>query len=151
MKPEVCELTGRTIEAIRSGDWSEELLVHVAACKSCRLVRWMGKLAAAADSGAPSPSEARLIWLKAGIRRRSRTAGRAMLPLRAGQWFGAAGLGLLLARFSPSLGELWIQLGALAPRLPETLAPLAESQDALSLIPAGLLLLLLLAFTASEA
>ncbi len=151
MKPADCELTGRTIEAIRSGDWSEELLAHVAACESCRLARWMGKFAAGMDAGAAAPPEAELIWLKARIRQRSRTPGRAMLPLRAGQWLGAAGLGLLLAGFSSSLRELSFLFGALAPGLPETFALLAQPQAAIWLIPAGLLLLLLLAFTASEA
>ena len=141
MIPPDCELTGRTIEATRDGDWSGELLAHVAACESCRLARWMGNLAAGMDTGAASLPEAELIWLKARIRERSRTPGRAMLPLRAGQWFGAAGLGLLLAGFSGALGELSFQFSALAPRLPETLALLAESQTAIPLTAAGLLLL----------
>ena len=154
MKLEHCELTASAIQASRDGNWSEEWSAHAASCESCRMARWMGKMSAAIEARAGALPEAELIWLKARIRERSKQPKRALLTIRAALWFGAAGLGALLSvwPYPDSMGE-WSSLAiSLAPNLTETLTPvLSQPQAALWLIPAGILTLLALGLTASEA
>ena len=153
MKPEHCELTAAAIQASRDGNWSEELSAHVDSCEPCGMARWMGGLARSIEARAGRLPDPELIWLKARIRQRSRPPRLAMLPIRAAQWLGAAGLASRSAAwpYPDSMGEWSSRALSLAPNLAESLAALpGQAQPMFWLIPAGILLLLL-GLTASEA
>ena len=151
MKSRHCQWIESTIGAARDGNWSEELNAHAASCDSCRMARWMGGLAGAIESRSGALPDPELIWLKAKIKRRSQLPGRALLPLKAGGLLGAAGLGLLLAAIPQSA---WHRIQAWR----GSEAALGQLQDLLTVaaatslwLPLAAVLLLLLAFTASEA
>ena len=159
MKRDDCGLTAQTIKAGRDGNWSEALKAHAASCETCRMARWMGGLARSIEARSGPLPDPELIWLKASIRKRSQPPERALLPIRAAQWFGAGGLGLLFAGNPGWLGnllgnsqEIWrAGLAAIVPDLSGVAALLAGPQTVLWLLPAGFLLLLLFAITAGEA
>ena len=159
MNNDDCGLTAQTIKAGRDGNWSEALKAHAASCEACRMARWMGGLARSIEARSGPLPDPELIWLKASIRKRAQPPERALLPIRAAQWFGAGGLGLLFAGnpgwLGSSLGNSLengrASLAAIAPDLSGIAALLAGPQTVLWLLPAGLLLLLLFAVTAGEA
>ena len=156
MKPDPCPHGESTLRAARAGRWTDELTAHVATCVSCqessRLARWMIELAETADSASLPLPDPHLIWLKAQIHRRSEGRERALLPIKIGRALAVVGLGAACASIPDqawSWGNEWLPSGsALVSGLPKllSLSPLI-----ISWMPTGLLVIVLLLFTASEA
>ena len=156
MMTDPCPRGESVIEAARAGRWSDELTAHVARCHSCResstAIRWMIELGQTVDS-APAPlPDPYLIWLKARIRRRSEESWRTLLPIVIASGASAIGLGMIVA---PLPGNAWRSLrewltsaGIAGWELPSLASP---GPLAIAWMPAALLLILLLLFTASEA
>ena len=155
MNIDSCPQSEAVVHAARSGKWPEDLRTHVNICEPCResarLTSWMTEMAAGLESIPGELPDPELIWLKAKINRRSQLPERALLPLKAGSLFGAAGLGLLLAAIPESA---WNRILAWWPdeianaRLQELFA---AAPAASWWIPLAAVLLFLLVFTASEA
>ena len=156
MKPDSCTHGDSAIRAARAGEWSDEMAAHVAECDACResarVARWMFELAEAADPGPDSLPDPYLTWLKARIRRRSEDSWRALLPIKLAAVLSAIGLGAIVARLPTeawsSLQEWLTSTGILGWELP-SLAP--PGPLAIAWMPAAVLLMVLLLFTASEA
>lgn len=145
MKPDPCPREESTIRAVRTESWSDELTAHLEKCVSCRassrVVRWVIELADSVGSAAPSPPDAHLVWLRAHIRRRSRESARALRPIKIWSALSVIGLGAFLATV-PS--ETWNSVS-------ERLDLLSFSPPTTLWIQAGILVILLFLFTASEA
>ena len=168
MNSDSCPKSEAVVQAVHSGNWPEGLQAHVEACESCRETRlvasWMMRMAKGLESIPGELPDPELIRLKAKIGRRSQLPARALLPLKAGGLFGAAGLGLLFTTIPESAwhrirewqaGEIvfarlrdWQLDEAALIRLFDSLpAALATGWW----IPFAAILLFLLVFTTSEA
>ena len=156
MMTDPCPRGESVIEAARAGRWSDELTAHVARCHSCResstAIRWMIELGETVDSGQAPLPDPYLIWLKARIRKRSEESWRTLLPILIASGASAIGLGMIVA---PLPGNAWRSLrewltsaGIAGWELPSLASP---GPLAIAWMPAALLLILLLLFTASEA
>ena len=156
MIADTCPRGEAVAEAARARRWSDELTAHVARCDSCReastAIRWMIELGQTMDSGQAPLPDPYLIWLKARIRKRSEESWRTLLPILIAGGASAIGLGMIVA---PLPGNAWRSLRQwLASadiagwELPSLVSP---GPLAIAWIPAALLLMLLLLFTASEA
>ena len=156
MKLDSCARAESVVQAARTGRWSDEIAAHVAKCVSCRqssrVVRWMIELAETVDSGAGPLPDPELIWLKARILRRSQGPRRALLPIRIASVLSVLGLGAVLASLPregwSTIPEWLARAGALASELPSLQFP---SSLTTLWIPAGLLAIVVVLFTASEA
>ena len=156
MKRDTCPRGKSVVRAARTGRWRDELTTHVAKCDACResarVARWMFELAEAVDPGPDSLPDPHLVWLKARIRRRSQRSRRALLPIRIASVLSAIGLGALLAllpRETWRSVQGWLASGnTLVSELPNL--PLSPPLATLW-IPAGVLVLIVLLFTGSEA
>lgn len=76
-----CPREQETLEARRSGQWSEELRAHFAACESCAdalLVAGFMEEATATDVAVPPVG---LVWWKAQLRARREAAENATRPI----------------------------------------------------------------------
>lgn len=151
-----CPRGESVLHAARAGRWSDELAAHVARCDSCReastAIRWMIELGQTVDSGTAPLPDPRLIWLKARIRKRSEESWRTLLPILIASGASTIGLGVIVA---PLPGNAWRSLrewltsaGIAGWELPNFASP---GPLAIAWMPAALLLMLLLLFTASEA
>ena len=93
-----CPYEDSVIQAMRSGQWSEELRSHSSRCRQCaeaeQVFRWMGRVAEACRSAeaVPDPS---LLWLKAQWNEQQTVEKRALRPVIFAQ--AAAQFGLLAA------------------------------------------------------
>ena len=156
MMPDPCPRGESVIEAARAGRWGDELTAHVARCVSCSesstAIQWMIELGQTVDSGTAPLPDPKLIWLKARIRRRSEASWRTLLPIGIAGGASAIGLGAIVARLP---GEAWRSLqewlagtGILGWELPSLASP---GPLAIAWIPAAILLMLVLLYTASEA
>lgn len=156
MKPDPCPHGDSTVRAAATGRWSDELTAHVVQCDSCResagVARWMFELAETVDARSAPLPDPHLIWLKARIRRRSQASRRALLPIKIASVLSAIGLSAILARLPTeawSSVQGWLtSASSLVSELPNLPFP---SPLATLWIPAGLLVILLLLLTASEA
>lgn len=154
MNLDSCPKSEAVVQAVRSNQWPEGLQAHVKACEPCRetsrVASWMTEMAASLESPPGEMPDPELIWLKARINRRSQLPARALLPLRAGGLFGAAGLSVLLA----TIPDVWNRIQAWRPDasvLAQLQELLAAAPAASWWIPLAAVLLFLLVFTASEA
>ncbi len=159
-----CPGAESVFEAARAGRSSEELAAHVARCDSCResstTIRWMIELGQTVDSGTVPLPDPGLIWLRARIRKRSEESWRTLLPIAIACGASAIGLGAMVARLpGPILAglpmEAWRSLqewltsaGIPGWEFPGLVSP---GPFAIAWMPAAILLMLLLVFTASEA
>ena len=156
MMPDPCPRGESVVEAARAERWSDEIAAHVAQCGSCResstAIRWMIELRETVDAGPTPLPDPCLIWLKARIRRRSEDAWRALLPIRIAAVVSAIGSGAIVARLPReawrSLQEWLTSAGVPGWELPGLASP---GPLAIAWIPAAILLMLLVLFTASEA
>ena len=156
MMPDPCSREESVLEAARAGRWSDELAVHLARCDSCReagaAVRWMVQLGQTVDSGQAPLPDPYLIWLKARIRTRSKDARPALLPIWIACAASAIGLAVIVARLPEnawrSLQQWLTSAGMPGWELPGLASP---GPLAIAWMPAAILLMLLLMFTASEA
>ena len=163
-----CPKSEAVVQAVRSDNWSESLRAHIARCEPCRetsrVAFWMTRMAASLESIPGGCFDPELIWLKAKINRPPRLPARALLPLKAGGLFGAAGLGLLLATIPESAWNRireWQPGEAALARLQDWQAggtAFARLQDLLPAasaaawwIPLAAVLLFLFVFATSEA
>ncbi len=154
MNVDSCPKSEAVVQAVRSNDWSDGLRAHVEHCKSCRetcqVASWMTRMAESLESVPGELPDPELIWLKAKIKKRSQLPARALLPLKAGGLFGAAGLSLLLATVPEST---WSRIQAWQPG-ERSFAQLQELLVAASAttwwIPLAAVLLFLFVFTTSE-
>lgn len=155
MNVESCPKSEAVVQAVRSGIWPEGLRAHVEACKACletsRVTSWMVRMAESLESIPSELTDPELIWLKAKINRRSQLPAKALLPLKAGSLFGAAGLSLLITMVPESA---WSRIQAWQPGE----LSLAQLQELLVATPATFwwmplvaVLLFLFVFTTSEA
>ncbi len=83
MKHRLCPFEEKISEASRSGQWSDELLAHVAACASCEEVTLVASYlseSTAAVMGGRLPDAGR-IWFKAQIAAKAEAMERAMRPI----------------------------------------------------------------------
>lgn len=155
MMSDPCSREESVLEAARAGRWSDELTAHVARCDSCTesstAIRWMIELGQTVDS-APAPlPDPYLIWLKARIRSRSKDARPALFPIWIACAASAIGLGVIVARLP---GNAWRSLQDwLTSGIPgwELQSLVSLGPLAIAWIPAGILLMLVLLITASEA
>ncbi len=151
-----CPREESVLHAARAGRWSDGLTAHLGRCDSCReastAIRWMVELGQTVGSGRALLPDPRLIWLKARIRKRSEESWCALLPILIASGASAIGLGMIVARLpaSPwrSLQEWLASAGIPAWELPGLASP---GPLAIAWMPAAVLLMLLLLFTASEA
>lgn len=149
-----CPKSEAVVHAARSDNWPDNLQAHIESCESCRetsrVASWMVQMAESLESIPGELPDPELIRLKARISRRSRLPERALLPLKAGGLFGAAGLGLLLATVPEST---WSRIQAWQPG-ERSFAQLQELLAAASAtswwIPLAAVLLFLFVFTTSE-
>lgn len=156
MMPDPCPRGESVVEAARAGRWSGELTAHVARCVSCResstAIRWMTELRETVDSTPTALPDPQLIWLKARIRTRSEDSGPALLPIWIACVASVIGSGVIVARLPGnawrSLQEWLASAGIPGWELPSLLSP---GPLAIAWVPAAILLMLLLLFTASEA
>lgn len=156
MMPEPCPGAESVFEAARAGRSSDELTAHVARCDSCResstAIRWMIELGQTVDSGTARLPDPGLIWLKARIRKRSEESWRTLLPIGIACGAAAIGLGAIVARLPTeawrSLQEWLTSAGIPGWEFPGLVSP---GPLAIAWLPAAVLLMLLLLFTASEA
>lgn len=154
MKPEPCTHGKSVVQAARTGRWGDELAAHARECPSCResarVARWMFELAKAADLGPDSLPDPHLVWLKARIQRRSEDQRRALLPIRIASVLSAIGMGAVLALLPREVwrsAQAWLADGnTLLSELPNLPLPLA-----MLWIPAGILVLIVLLISGSEA
>ncbi len=106
MNNKPCPHEGSVTQAIRTGQWSEWLRVHVSQCKSCTEVEqafgWMGDVSASWSSNEPAPDPG-LIWIEAQLAERQRLEERALRPVIMART--VAIIGLLVAL---SFLILWI-------------------------------------------
>ncbi len=151
-----CPREESVLHAARAGRWSDGLTAHLGRCDSCReastVIRWMIELGQTVGSGTALLPDPRLIWLKARIRRRSEASWRTLLPIGIACGASAIGLGVIVA---PLPGNAWRSLrewltgaGIAGWELPSLASP---GSLAIAWMPAAVLLMLLLLFTASEA
>lgn len=164
MIPDPCPGAESVSEAARAGRSSEELAAHLAEGDSCResgtAIQWMIELAQTVDAGTGPLPDPGLIWLKARILERSRRSDRALLPIRIATAVAAVGSGAIVARLPGAIlaglpMEAWRSLQEWLPsagipgwELPSLVSP---GPLAIAWMPAAILLMLLLVFTASEA
>ena len=156
MMPDPCPRGESVLEAARTGRWSDELTAHVARCVSCgessRAIRWMIELGQVVDAATAPLPDPHLIWLKARIRRRSEESWRTLLPIGIACGASAVGVGVVVARLpgNPwrSLQEWLTSAGIPGWELPSLVSP---GPLAIAWMPAAILLMLVLLFTASEA
>lgn len=154
MNVDSCPKSEAVVRAVRSNDWPDSLRVHIDRCKSCRetsqVASWMARMAERLESIPGKLPDPELIWLKARINRRSQLPARALLPLKAGGLFGAAGLSLLIATVPESV---WSRFQAWQP-VEFSITQLQELLVATSAttwwIPLAAVLLFLFVFTTSE-
>jgi hypothetical protein len=89
MTDDFCPYEAKTIDAVRSGDWSDELRAHLAGCETCAEARAVaGFMTRIGDAlgrreAAPDPT---LIWLKAELARQEERSRRER---RTWIWSGA--------------------------------------------------------------
>ncbi len=151
-----CPRGESVIGAARAGRWSDELTAHVARCDSCResstAIRWMIELGQTVDSAPAQLPDPYLIWLKARIRMRSDGSGLAPLPIWIAGAASAIGLGVIVARL-PENAWRSLQEWLTSARIPGWELPSLVSPGPLTIawIPAAIVLMLVLLFTASEA
>ena len=156
MMPDPCPGAESVFEAARGGRSSDELTAHVARCDSCResstAIRWMIELGQTVDSGTGPLPDPGLIWLKARIRKRSEESWRTLLPIGIACGASAIGWGAILAGLPTeawrSLQEWLTSAGIPGWELPSLASP---GPLAIAWLPATILLVFLLLFTASEA
>ena len=154
MNVDSCPKSEAVVQAVRSNNWPDSLRAHIDRCKSCRetsqVASWMARMAENLESIPGELPDPELIWLKAKINRRSQLPARALLPLKAGCLFGAAGLSLLLATVPESA---WSRIQAWQP-VEFSITQLQELLVATSAtfwwIPLAAVLLFLFVFTTSE-
>ncbi len=154
MNVDSCPKSDAVVQAARSNNWPDSLRAHIERCQSCRetcrVACWMARMAARLESIPGELPDPELMWLRAKINRRSQLPARALLPLKAGGLFGAAGLGLLLATVPEST---WSRIQAWRPG-ERSFAQLQELLVAASAtawwIPFAAVLLFLFVFTTSE-
>lgn len=97
MKSENCNFEEKIRAASRSGQWSKELLTHVADCRVCEEVALVASyLCESAEKSALDAKlpDARLIWSKAEIGAKAAAMERAMQPI------------ILARRFATAVGAL---------------------------------------------
>lgn len=159
-------------EAARAGRSSDEPTDHVARCDSCgessTAIRWMMELGQTVDSGTGPLPDPGLIWLKARIRKRSEVSWRTLLLTGIACGASAIGLGAILAGLPGanlagfpgailaglpteawrSLQDWLTSAGIPGWEFPDLVSP---GPLAIAWMPAAVLLMLLLLFTASEA
>ncbi len=150
-----CPKSNEVMQAVRSDNWPESLQAHVKTCECCRetsqVASYLTEMAASQESLSGELPDPELIWLKAKISRRSQLPARALLPLKAGGLFGAAGLGLLFAAIPESV---WHRIQAWRPEgieLAQLQELLAAAPAASWWVPLAAVLLFLLVFTTGEA
>jgi hypothetical protein len=129
------------LAAARSGEWSDELCVHAAACPVCSEVALVaGALigearAAVADEPLPDPGR---IWLAARRQAQRARIERATRPIRIVRWAAAAcavaTAAFCLSRFGPGFGRM---LGALQPPVSAAAPGMVVVQGIVVLIAGG--------------
>ncbi len=164
MIPDPCPGAESVSEGARAGRSSEELAAHLAegdsSRESGRVARWMAELAETVNARATSLPDPGLIWLKARIRKRSEESWSTLLPIGVACGAAAIGLGAIVARLPgailaglPTEAWRWLQEWLPSAGIPgwelPSLAP--PGPLAIAWMPAAILLMLLLVFTASEA
>ncbi len=154
MNAESCPKSEVVVQAVRSNDWPDSLRIHIERCESCRetsrVASWMARMAASLESIPGELPDPELIWLKAKINKRSQLPTRALLPLKAGNLFGAAGLSLLLATVPTSAWgrfQAWQPIERSITQLQELLV---AAPATFWWIPLAAVLLFLFVFTTSE-
>ena len=156
MKTAPCPHGESAVQAARTGKWSDELAAHVAKCISCRessrVARWMTELAETVPAGSPPFPDPQLIWLKAQIRRRSKGLERVLLPIKIGSVLTAIGLGVILTSLPREVwSSVYEWLTSASTLVSELLNLMPLSPLTTLWVPAGILVILLLLFIASEA
>jgi hypothetical protein len=113
MKNNTCPYEDSVSDAIRTGQWFEELAIHVTQCENCAEIKqiscWMSKVAdnLCDASLAPNPD---IIWLKAQWDTQARLEKRVLRMMILTQVIMisvlSAALSLLILRFWPAVNSM---------------------------------------------
>jgi hypothetical protein len=100
MNNKPCPHEGSVIQAIRTGQWSEWLRIHVSQCKNCPEIeqsfRWMGDVSASWRSNETAPDPG-LIWIKARLAEQQHLDERAVRLLILARTVAIIGLPVALS------------------------------------------------------
>ncbi len=98
MNDKPCSRENAIIRAVSSGQWSEELRLHIAQCKGCaevgKVTFWMNSFAKSWDTPEPI-CDPGLIWLKAKSEEEQGLRMKALRPIFVTQ--AVVGVGLLMS------------------------------------------------------